>query len=62
MACYYHPAWTRKGKSLIYIAAAPNPLVVVEVRTEPSVSFGTPRRAASPNFQTTHRGTSPDVH
>lgn len=58
----YHPAWTRNGKSLIYIAAAPNPLVVVDVRTEPSVSFGTPRRAASPNFQTTHRGTSPDVH
>jgi Tol biopolymer transport system component len=36
----YHPAWSPDGKSLYYVSASPRPLSVVEVRTEPRVSFG----------------------
>ena len=38
----YHPAWSPDGKSLFFIAAAPQPLFVVNVNTQPSVSFGVP--------------------
>jgi serine/threonine-protein kinase len=38
----YHPAWAPDGKSLYYVSAAPRPLAVVDVRTEPNVSFGSP--------------------
>ena len=38
----FHPAWSRDGKSLFLLPWAPSPLVVFEVRTQPSVSFGPP--------------------
>jgi len=38
----YHPAWSPDGKSLFFIASAPQPLVVVNVNTQPSVTFGIP--------------------
>ncbi len=38
----YHPAWSPDGKSLFFIASAPQPLVVVDVNTQRSVTFGVP--------------------
>ena len=35
----YHPVWARDGK-LFYVASAPRPLVLVDVKTQPSISFG----------------------
>jgi hypothetical protein len=35
----YHPAWARDGK-LFYVAAATQPLVFVDVKTQPSIGFG----------------------
>jgi Tol biopolymer transport system component len=35
----YHPVWTRDG-TLFYVASAPRPLVLVDVKTQPSISFG----------------------
>jgi len=43
----YHPAWSPDGKSLYFVNASPRPLSVVEVRTEPSVSFGAPMEVPS---------------
>ena len=37
----YHPVWARDGK-LFYVASGPRPLVFVDVRTTPSISFGSP--------------------
>jgi hypothetical protein len=35
----YHPVWAREGQ-LFYVASALRPLVLVDVKTEPSISFG----------------------
>jgi serine/threonine-protein kinase len=43
----YHPAWSPDGKSLYFVNASPRPLSVVEVRTEPNVSFGSPMEVPS---------------
>jgi serine/threonine protein kinase len=37
----YHPVWARDGK-LFYVAAATQPLVFVEVKTQPGITFGVP--------------------
>jgi Tol biopolymer transport system component len=42
----YHPVWSRAGK-LFYVASAVRPLVSVEVKTAPSISFGAPQELLS---------------
>src|SRR5262249_41147976 len=43
----YHPAWSPDGKSMYYVSASPRPFSVVEVRTEPSVSFSSAMEVVS---------------
>ena len=39
----YHPAWSRDGKELFYVAASASPSVAVPVlRTQPEIAFGSP--------------------
>src|SRR4029453_15381090 len=39
----YHPAWSRNGKELFYVANSSSPFVTVPVlRTQPEIAFGSP--------------------
>jgi Tol biopolymer transport system component len=38
----YQPAWAPDGNTLFYVAAAAQPLVSVEVKAQPSITFGVP--------------------
>ena len=38
----YHPTWSPDGKTIFYVASVAQPLVAVAVRTQPSVTFGSP--------------------
>jgi Tol biopolymer transport system component len=42
MGIDFHPAWSSDGKEIMYVSAVAQPLVAISVRTQPSVSFGSP--------------------
>ena len=38
----FHPVWAPDGKTIFYVANSAQPFVVVSIKTQPSVTFGSP--------------------